>query len=455
MSSPHGKSQKAPIVDISDSSSQASEDNVLPREPPRANRVALHYAAENPDKPDARANGQYGLFSQYSPLSSHLPTKTLAKRKKVSGSNKEMKNTSRLKKKKNKRPETNKMSREESPLFEPEESWGVQIQDDIDAGAVMLSPPSIPASESRLPMRKESRSAAVAISTSRSKRPSLIKTKPSSFFQHRRLDETLPCHDSALDEARFHNQDTAGIPRHLPLCLSGDYSLIDEYIDVLDELAAQDAASGSRKRSIAELANEEATITLAIEGIPAEEQRHFAAISQACAKGIQTDMATSSIATDMSAIQAAIETRNKEAEVSRQSVLGMMTKREEELRTQRLDVRCRREVALEEWKVTSNLDTLSLQEAKERLEKEGGMAMAVELGRRIERLESAEAKRNSKALAKVRPYMYKDLVEMRLFGPRDFSAQARTIYGMTCHVSINQQHLVTTCYMSSLNTFFL
>lgn len=184
MSSPHGKSQKAPIVDISDSSSQASEDNVLPREPPRANRVALHYAAENPDKPDARANGQYGLFSQCSPLSSHLPTKTLAKRKKVSGSNKEMRNTSRLKKKKNKRPETNKMSRGESPLFEPEESWGVQIQDDIDAGAVMLSPPSIPASESRLPMRKESRSAAVAISTSRSKRPSLIKTKPSSFVSN-------------------------------------------------------------------------------------------------------------------------------------------------------------------------------------------------------------------------------------------------------------------------------
>ena len=176
--------------------------------------------------------------------------------------------------------------------------------------------------------------------------------------------------------------------------LSGDYSLIDEYINVLDKLAAQDAASGARKRSIDELANEEATITLAIEGLPAEEKQHLAAIAQACAKGIQTDMATSSIATDMSAIQAAIETRNKEAEVSRQSVLGMMTKRAEELRTRRLDVRRRREAALEEWKVNSNFDTLSLQETKERLEKEGGMAMAVELGRRIERSESAEAKRN-------------------------------------------------------------
>ncbi|KAF7680809.1 hypothetical protein GT037_002460 [Alternaria burnsii] len=403
MSSPHGKSQKAPIVDISDSSSQASEDNVLPREPPRANRVALHYAAENPDKPDARANGQYGMFSQCSPLSSHLPTKTLAKRKKVSGNNKEMRNTSRLKKKKNKRPETNKMSREESPLFEPEEGWGVQIQDDIDADAVMLSPPSIPASENRLPMRKESRSAAVAISTSRSKRPSLIKTKPSSFESNcdfgsnassNIVVSTKPCAVMTAPSTKpdFTTKILQGFLDISPL--SGDYSLIDEYIDVLDKLAAQDAASGSRKRLIDELANEEATITLAIEGLPAEEQRHFAAIAQTCAKGIQTDMATSSIATDMSAIQAAIETRNKEAEVSRQSVLGMMTKREEELRTQRLDVRRRREVALEEWKVTSNLDTLSLQEAKERLEKEGGMAMAVELGRRIERSESAEAKRN-------------------------------------------------------------
>ena len=56
-------------------------------------------------------------------------------------------------------------------------------------------------------------------------------------------------------------------------------------------------------------------------------------------------------------------------------------------------MRRRREAALEEWKVNSNFDTLSLQETKERLEKEGGMAMAVELGRRIERSESAEAKR--------------------------------------------------------------
>jgi len=85
---------------------------------------------------------------------------------------------------------------------------------------------------------------------------------------------------------------------------------------------------------------------------------------------------------------------NEEAEVSRQSVLGMMTKKAEELRTQLVNVHRKREAALEGWKVNSNFDTLSLQETKERLEKEGGMAMAVELGRRIERSESAEAKRN-------------------------------------------------------------
>jgi hypothetical protein len=401
MSSPHGKSQKAPIVDISDSSSQASEDNILPREPPRTNRVALHYAAENPDKPDARANGQYGMFSQCSPLSSHLPTKTPAKRKRVSGGNKEMRNAGRLRK--NKRPEMNKMSREESPLFEPEEGWGAQIQDDIDADAVVLSPPSTPASENRLPMRKKSRSAAVAIHTSRSKRPSVIKTKPSSFESNcdfgsnassNIVVSTRPCPVMTAPSTKpdFTTKILKGSLDISPL--SGDYSLIDEYIDVLDKLAAQDAASGSRKRSIDELANEEATTTLTIEGLPAEEKQHLAAITQACAKGIQADMATLSIATDMSAIQAAIESRNKEAEVSRQSVLGMMTKRAEELRTERLDVRRRREAALEEWKVNSNFDTLSLQETKERLEKEGGMAMAVELGRRVERLESAEAKRN-------------------------------------------------------------
>jgi bacterioferritin (cytochrome b1) len=401
---PHGKSQKAPIVDISDSSSQASEDNVLPREPPRTNRVALHYAAKNPDKPDARANGRYGMFSQCSPLSSYLLTKTLAKRKRVSDGNKEMRIASRSKK--NKSSEMNKMSRkdrEESPIFEPEEGWGVQIQDDVDADAVMLSPPSTPASKNRLPMRKKSPSAAGAIRTSRSKRPSVIKTKPSSFESNcdfgsnarsNIIVSTKPC--PVMTAPSIQPDSTTKILQgFLDISpLSGDYSLIDEYIYVLDKLAAQDAANGARKRSIDELANEEATITLAIEGLPAEEKQHSATIAQACAKGIQTDMATSSIATDMSAIQAAIETRNKEAEVSRQSVLGMMMKRAEELRTQRLEVRRRREAALEEWKVNSNFDTLSLQETKERLEKEGGMAMAVELGRRIERSESAEAKRN-------------------------------------------------------------
>jgi hypothetical protein len=312
-----------------------------------------------------------------------------------------MRNAGRLKK--NKKPEMNKMSREESPLFEPEEGWGAQIRDDIDADALMLSPPSTLASENRLPMRKKSRSAAVTIRTSRSKRPSVIKTKPSSFESNcdfgsnassNIVVSTKPCPVMTAPSTKpgFTTKILKGFLDSSPL--SGDYSLIDEYIDVLNKLAAQDAASGSRKRSTDELENEEATITLAIGGLPAEEKQHLAAIAQACAKGIQADMATLSIATDMSAIQAAIETRNKEAEVSRQSVLGMMTKRAEELRTRRLDVRRRREAALEEWKVNSNFDTLSLQETKERLEKEGGMAMAVELGRRIERLESAESKRN-------------------------------------------------------------
>lgn len=186
-----------------------------------------------------------------------------------------------------KRSEMNKMSRkdrEESPIFEPEEGWGVQIQDDVDADAVMLSPPSTPASENRLPMCKKSRSAAVAIRTSLSKRPSVIKTKPSSFESNYDFGSntssnivvsTKLC--PVMTAPSIQPDLTTKILKELldisPL--SGDCSLIDEYINVLDELAAQDAASSARNRSIDELANEEATITLAIEGHPGRREAAF------------------------------------------------------------------------------------------------------------------------------------------------------------------------------------
>jgi hypothetical protein len=86
----------------------------------------------------------------------------------------------------------------------------------------------------------------------------------------------------------------------------------------------------------------------------------------------------------MSAIQAAIEKCNKEAEISRQSMPGIMAKREEELEARRLDACSKKEAALLEWRTGSGSDIDSLLKVKEDLEREGGMAMAFELGRRME-----------------------------------------------------------------------
>ncbi|KAL1798812.1 hypothetical protein ACET3X_002849 [Alternaria dauci] len=286
--------------------------------------------------------------------------------------------------------------REESPLFEPEESRDVHIQGDMDADAVMLSPPLTSASEDLLPNGRKGRSVAGVIPRSCSKRPIIIESGSLSSNSDSHSDTGSNILVSAQPDPT-----TKVLRAFLDLSpLSGDCSRIDEYIDVLDKLAAKNTAMGATKQYTDELANEEASITLAIEGIPAEQKQQLAAIAQACAKGIQADMATPSIATDMSAIQAAIETSNREAEVSRQSVLDLTKKKGEELLAKRLEVRRKREDALEECKAEVKLGTQSLQETRRRLEEEGGMAMMVELGRRIERLEGAGAKNDRKASAR-------------------------------------------------------
>ncbi|KAI4709454.1 hypothetical protein J4E89_005470 [Alternaria sp. Ai002NY15] len=308
MSDLRRRAQKTRVMDTSDSSSQASEDNSPPAKiDPKANRFREHYAAMNPDRPSAETNGRYGMFSQVDPRlpPPATPSKTVAKRKRATmdktGSNKKsgMKDMSG--------------EREQSPLFEPE-SDGQQ-----DADTVMLT------TEDNLTIKATK---------------DLIATS----------------------------------------AMPGDVSVVDEYISILKDIVTHSSETAKHSQVIETLAEEEATISLALDGLADEEEQEYADIAQACALCIKDDMAEPDIAADFIAIQASIEKRNKEAEVARQAVPEIMAKRKEELEAQKFQARYKRE-ALEEERTDSDWE--KLQEKKSELENRGGMAMGFELGKRL------------------------------------------------------------------------
>jgi hypothetical protein len=307
------------------------------------------------------------MFSQVSPL-------PLAKRKRASvnervyGGSKKKKTTEVLEDDAiSGKNGMSRQEREESPLFEPEAGF----QTAIDANIDMLSPPLTPPSNTRL--RSSKKGQPVAISGSRSKRPVIVEGGLSSSD----ISSNIVILSRDLLETSL---------------LPGNVLFTDDYIKLLEEITSKAAATSAHERLIDEFAKEKAAIALEIEGLAAEEKLYLATIAQACAKGIQADMATPSIAADMFAIQAAIEKHNKEAEISRQGVRGTMERREEELDARRLEVHHKREAALEKWKEEFRSDTEALEEKKQRLERDGGIAMAVELGRRIGRTERAKAR---------------------------------------------------------------
>jgi len=352
------RAQKARVVDNSDSSSQASEDNSPPPKiDPKANRICLHYAAEKPDRPSAGVNGRYGMFSQVDPRlpPPATPSKTVAKRKRATldktGSNK--------------KSEMRDMSgeREQSPLFEPE-SDGRQ-----DADTVMLSPPSTPSANVRLPSRKKGK----LTLGRRVHKPIVIESSSSSSDSDSDTQSNIVVATQDDPTANTTKELIAGS------ILPGDVSVVDEYISVLKDRASCSSEIAKHEQNIEALTEEEAAVSLAIAGLADTEEEEFAAIAQSCARGIQEDMADPDIAADMSAIHAAVKKRNKEAEVARQAVPEVMAERKEELEAQASELRYKREGLMEE---RSYSQYEKLDERKKELENRGGMAMAFELGKR-------------------------------------------------------------------------
>ncbi|KAI4618962.1 hypothetical protein J4E83_005913 [Alternaria metachromatica] len=372
MSAVPRRAQKARVVDISDSSSQASEDNSPPAKiDPKANRVRQHYAAMNPDRPNAATTGRYGMFSQVDPRlpPPATPSKTVAKRKRATmdktGSNKksEMKDISG--------------EREQSPLFEPE-SDGQQ-----DADTVMLSPPSTPSTNVRLPSRKKGKSTATPVSTvfalgRRRHKPIVIESGSSGSDSDSDSDSdtnsniVVATQDNLTTKATKDLIATSAMP--------GDVSVVDEYISILKDIATHSSETAKHYQVIETLAEEEEEdISLALDGLADEEQQEYTAIAQACAQGIQNDMQDPIVIAEMSTIQAAITKRNEEAEKARRAVPEIMANRKEVLEAEKSQARYKRET-LEEERTDSEWERL--QERKSELENRGGMAMAFELGKR-------------------------------------------------------------------------
>ncbi|KAI4670802.1 uncharacterized protein J4E88_009554 [Alternaria novae-zelandiae] len=372
MSDLRRRAQKTRVMDTSDSSSQASEDNSPPAKiDPKANRFREHYAAMNPDRPSAETNGRYGMFSQVDPRlpPPATPSKTVAKRKRATmdktGSNKKsgMKDMSG--------------EREQSPLFEPE-SDGQQ-----DADTVMLSPPSTPSANVRLPSRKKGKSTATPLSTvfalgRRRHRPIVIESGSSGSDSDSDSDSDTNSNIVVATEDNLTIKATKDLIA--TSAMPGDVSVVDEYISILKDIVTHSSETAKHSQVIETLAEEEATISLALDGLADEEEQEYADIAQACALCIKDDMAEPDIAADFIAIQASIEKRNKEAEVARQAVPEIMAKRKEELEAQKFQARYKRE-ALEEERTDSDWE--KLQEKKSELENRGGMAMGFELGKRL------------------------------------------------------------------------
>lgn len=371
MSAVPRRAQKTRVVDISDSSSQASEDNSPPAKiDPKANRVRQHYAAMNPDRPNAVTTGRYGMFSQVDPRlpPPATPSKTAAKRKRASLDKREA--------------DSNKKSglkddsgdREESPLFEPE-SDGQQ-----DADTVMLSPPSTPSANLRLPSRKKGKSTATPLYTvfalgRRRHKPIVIESGSSGSDSDSDSDTNsnivVATQDSPTTKATKDLIATSAMP--------GDVSVVDEYISILKDIATHSSETAKHYQVIETLAEEEEDISLALDGLADEEEQEYTAIAQACAQGIQNDMQDPIVIAEMSTIQAAITKRNEEAEKARRAVPEIMTNRKEVLEAEKSQARHKRET-LEEERTDSEWERL--QERKSELENRGGMAMAFELGKR-------------------------------------------------------------------------
>ncbi|KAI4623919.1 hypothetical protein J4E80_003731 [Alternaria sp. BMP 0032] len=375
MSAVPRRAQKTRVVDSSDSSSQASEDNSPPAKiDPKANRFRQHYAAMNPDRPNAETNGKYGMFSL---VDTRLPppatpSKTAAKRKRASLDKREA--------------DSNKKSglkddsgdREESPLFEPE-SDGQQ-----DADTVMLSPPSTPSANLRLPSRKKGKSTATPLSTvlalrRRRHKPIVIESGSSGSGSDSDSDYDSDTNSNIVVATQDNLTTNATKDLIATSAMPGDVSVVDEYISILKDIATNSSETAKHYQAIETLAEEEEDISLALDGLADEEEQEYADIAQACALCIKDDMAEPDIAADFTAIQAAIERRNKEAEEARQAVPEAMAKKKEELEAKRLQVRYKRE-DLEEERTDSEWE--KLQERKSELENRGGMAMGFELGKR-------------------------------------------------------------------------
>jgi hypothetical protein len=370
MSLQQSKAQKARVVDISDSSSQASEDNSLPaRIDPKANRVRLHYAAPNPDRPNSGTMGRYGMFSQCSPSlpAPPIPSKTPAKGKRKTMDKRGADSNKKLKKK------DPRAEREVSPLFEPEHGW--QEEADID----IPSPPSTSSSNVRLPIRKKGKGTAILSSSHsrRAHRPIVLERDPPSSDPDSDTSSNIAI-------ATIHNLTPKATKDLIAASsLPGDVSRVDEYIDTLQKIADHAIESSKREQAIATLTKEETAVSLALNDLPAEEQQHYINITQACAKGISTDMATPIMTTDMSTIQAAIAARNEEAETARAAVPEMMAKRKEELEAQMQQVRYKKEGLVQDQEEKASFQRGELQEMKAELEEQGSIAMALELGKRL------------------------------------------------------------------------
>ncbi|KAL6710099.1 hypothetical protein ACN47E_009890 [Coniothyrium glycines] len=355
--------EKDKIIDISSDASEAEEENQPEYDTDgEQNLKAKRWAIPQPLTPDSKLlkTGEYGMFSGSARSRLRLSRSLLGKRRhdgQVQSS--PTKRHSALAHR-----HANSSGREESPLFEPEYS-------SPNRAGVLTSPSSS--------------------TTRRAENRALRGTK--RFTQRARRGRAIVVEDLRSDTEPEEEYQSQGIGRSNQALenirtifesspLPGNATLVREYQEVLQNMCAHYNTNITSSKTIAALRKEDADLAAAIENSPAQEAKDIEAVAQACAAAIQADMR--SITLDMDAIEEAMNRRREEAKLGRQELMKLTQVNRECWERRRLEIAEQLAKAREELQTAASGEIAELHERKQRLEKEGGMALAFELGRNYE-----------------------------------------------------------------------
>jgi hypothetical protein len=324
--------------------------------------------------------GQYGMFSQSNAASPHGAKTSSAKPKQAS---KDGRGAHGSKDKSHRKREGAGEEREKSPLFEPEDGYKetnfATETEDVTMSA--LSP--TPVIDTLVKRKRRGKCATILRQSSRHKRPIPIKSSDSY------LEVTIP-EPRLTQQQGLTPEKLQGMYEASPL--PGNASLVDEHMRVIEALCALSSQDSEHTTTIQVCDKEDTDLLKHLAGLCTEESQRLAVIAQDLAYSIEADIKFLTTSANLSCYQTALEKRHAEAAEARHALSLLMAKKKMELEMKRGEVKAKRDAAVEAQEEAVKGQLEELKKRKVELEVEGGMAMAYELGRRVERMIGSETR---------------------------------------------------------------